>query len=52
MLNQVQHDIKKEPDFRKLEDLSKRIIKSNNVFDHLVILDSSDKIYICVGGYR
>ena len=47
MLNQVQHkvqkhDIRKEPDFRKRHIMSKKIIKPNDIFDALGILDSND----------
>jgi hypothetical protein len=40
MLNQVQHDIKKEPGFRKRQIVSEKILKSSDIFDDLVILDS------------
>jgi hypothetical protein len=47
MLNQVQHkvqkhDIRKEPDFRKRHIMSKKIIKPNDIFDALGILDSNE----------
>ncbi len=45
MLNQVQHDIKKEPGFRKRQMMSEKIVKSSDIFDHLVILDSIDVKY-------
>jgi hypothetical protein len=42
MLNQVQHDIKKEPGFRKRQIMSEKIVKSRDIFDDLVILGSND----------
>jgi hypothetical protein len=45
MLNQVQHDIKKEPGFRKRQIMSEKRVKSSDIFDDLVILDSNDDPY-------
>jgi hypothetical protein len=42
MLNQVQHDIKKEPGFRNRQIMSEKIVKSSDIFDDLVILDSNE----------
>jgi len=42
MLNQLQHDIKKECDFRKRQIMSEKVIKSCDIFDEFAILDSND----------
>ena len=45
MLNQVQHDMKKQPCFKKDQIISEKSIKSNDISKNLVMLDSNEIKY-------